>query len=263
MKERWLVIGTDERMKLLAKRLSNNERAVYYKKSDTWDASLNKVVLEFNPTKIVLPIQPLKLEVEQLIGIRNAQIFAGKLTDEWLNLLADEQVHLYLQNEVFIWKNAALTAESFLAHLYQEKVNVQHKKILITGFGRVGKMLALFLSRLHGKVIIAVRSEAQKAEALCYGYEGIDLHEENVRKVDYIINTIPDRWLTEKFQSWMTCPIYDVASAPGCLNEIVLSQYELLPALPGKYFPQAAATILYETMLELGKDEKQCLKENA
>lgn len=253
MTERWLIIGTDERMKFLAKQLSSDLRTVYYKNSDTWDAELNKTALEFYPTHVVLPIQPLTLKVEELAGTAQAQIFAGKLNDAWSEALSKKQVNFYLQDETFIWKNAALTAEGFLAHLYREKVSVQQKKILIAGFGRVGKMLALFLSRLHAQVVIAVRSPAQQAEAITYGYEGVVLNTQ-LPKVDFIINTIPSKWLTTDYQPFVTCPIYDLASAPGCLANLKLSQYELLPALPGKFFPQAAAGVLAETILRLRKE---------
>ena len=253
MTERWLIIGTDERMKFLAKQLSSDARTVYYKNSDTWSPELNKTALEFYPTHIVLPIQPLTLKVEELAGTSQAQIFAGKLNDAWNDALSKKHAQLYLQDETFIWKNAALTAEGFLAHLHQEKVSIQHKKILITGFGRVGKMLALFLSRLHAQIMIAVRSPAQQAEAIAYGYEGVELNT-NLPNVDIIINTIPTKWLTKDYQPLVTCPIYDIASAPGCLDHVKLSQYELLPALPGKFFPQAAAGVLAETILRLRKE---------
>ncbi|MGN7479472.1 NAD(P)-dependent oxidoreductase [Solibacillus silvestris] len=255
MNERWLVIGTDERMRFLAKQLSTNDRTVYYKNTAVWDEALNKVALELHPTEIVLPIQPLSIQVEELLGIRQAQFFAGKYTEQWKQFTQNKRVHFYLEDETFIWKNAALTAESFLAHLYKEKVNVQHKTIVITGFGRVAKMLALFLTRLNAKVIIAVRSDTQKAEAIAFGYKGIELNEKNHMHADFLINTIPTNWLTKNYDAWTARPIYDVASSPGCLHDMKLSQYELLPALPGKYFPQAAANLLYETILELRKEE--------
>ena len=253
MTERWLVIGTDERMKHLAKILMNEQRTIYYKKCETWGTELNKTALEFHPTHIVLPIQPLTLAVEQLVGIHQAQIFAGRLTDAWQHVLTKKEIHFYLQDETFIWKNAALTAEGFLAHLYRERVSVQRKKIVITGFGRVAKMLALFLSRLHAEIIIAVRSKAQQAEAIAYGYEGIELNE-HLPEADFMINTIPTAWLDMRYEQVFSYPLYDVASAPGCLANITLPQYELLPALPGKYFPHAAANVLGDTVLRLRKE---------
>lgn len=261
MRERWLVIGTDERMKFLAKELSNNDRTVYYKHTSTWNAALNKIALEFHPTYVVLPVQPLSIEVDEVLGIRPATIFAGRLTPQWLTHLGELKRTNYLEDEAFIWKNATLTAEGMLAHFYMEQVSLQHKTILITGFGRVAKMLALFLSRLHANVQIAVRSETQMAEALAYGYEGMLLNEKMSCTADFVINTIPTTWLTKGYTGLTTRAIYDVASAPGCLHDIVLSQYELLPALPGKYFPQAAAKILYETIAFV-KEGKECLKEN-
>lgn len=256
MTERWLIVGTDERMKLLAKELTDHQRTVYYRCTNKWDDALNKAALEFHPTILVLPIQPLKIEVAELFGLNNVLIFAGRLDEQWEKHLKYASPIYYLQNEAFIWKNAALTAEGFLAHLYQQRVSVQRKKIVITGFGRVAKVLALFLSRMHADIHIAVHSETQRAEAIAYGYTGIFLDVENQCKADLIINTIPDTWLTKAYEQFIECPIYDIASAPGCLKEITLPQYELLPALPGKYFPQAAAKIMYETMLELIRREK-------
>jgi dipicolinate synthase subunit A len=255
MSERWLIIGVDERMKFLAKQLSCENRTVYYKNATKWDEALNKVILEFHPTHIVLPIQPLPIEVDEVLGIRHAQIYAGRLNEAWAEKLQAVKPSYYLQNELFIWKNAALTAEGFLAHLYTEKVSVQQKTILITGFGRVAKMLALFLSRLRAKVVIAVRSETQLAEAIAYGYDGILITDIFKHESDLIINTVPTQWLTKEIlpPANYNSPIYDVASAPGCLKDVVLSQYDLLPALPGKYFPQAAATVLYETIVALSK----------
>lgn len=256
MTERWLIVGTDERMKLLAKELTDHQRTVYYKNTNKWDDALNKAALEFHPTILVLPIQPLKIEVAELFGLNQVLIFAGRLDDHWNKHLQNTKPIFYLQNEAFIWKNAALTAEGFLAHLYQQRVSVQRKKIIITGFGRVAKILALFLSRMHADIHIAVRSETQCAEAIAYGYTGIYLDEKNQCSADLIVNTIPDAWLTKDYTQFIECPIYDIASAPGCLKELTLSQYELLPALPGKYFPQAAAKIMYETMLDLIGREK-------
>ena len=66
MNERWLIIGTDERMRFLAKQLSTNDRTVYYKNTAVWDEALNKVALELHPTEIVLPIHPLTIQVDEL-----------------------------------------------------------------------------------------------------------------------------------------------------------------------------------------------------
>lgn len=250
MMERWLVIGTDARMKLLAKRLMNDNRTVYYKCTNQWNTELNTVLLDYFPQKIILPIQPLRLEVERLQGIHQANFFAGKLTDKWRTLIGARPVAHYLQEEEYIWRNAALTAEAMLAHLYKGNRAVQHKRILITGFGRVAKMLANLLTRLHVHVIIAVRSDVQRAEALAYGYEAHILDTSLQVEADMCMNTIPAPWLDATYK-FGAMPIYDLASAPGCLGGITVADYELLEALPGKYFPHEAAALLYETILQV------------
>ena len=126
--ERWLVIGTDERMKLLAKKLTDLQRTVYYKCTNKWDAVLNAAALDFQPERIVLPIQPLPLEEEELFGIQQAHVFAGNLTEKWKQLLQDNPLDFYLQHEPFIWRNAALTAEAMLAHLYRAGIAVQQTR---------------------------------------------------------------------------------------------------------------------------------------
>lgn len=127
--ERRFVIGTDERMKLLAKKLSHPARTVYYKCTDKWDAVVNAAALEFHPQRIVLPIQPLHLEVKELFGIQQAHFFTGKLTEQWQQQLNNQPLYFYLQNEAFIWRNAVLTAEAMLAHLYKEGMALQGKKL--------------------------------------------------------------------------------------------------------------------------------------
>lgn len=250
MMERWLVIGTDARMKQLAKRLMNENRTVYYKCTSKWTTELNHVLLDYFPEKIILPIQPLQIHVEQLQGIQQAKFFAGKLTEEWQQLLPMQPAY-YLQDETFIWRNAALTAEAMLAHLYKGNIAVQNKKVLITGFGRVAKMLANLLARLHVHVNIAVRSEVQLAEALAHGYCASFLDEHINVEADYCINTIPAKWLDATYKALISMPVYDLASEPGCLGDVTLADYEFLPALPGKYFPREAAELLYTTILQL------------
>lgn len=261
MTTRWLVLGRDARMKQLAKFLTDETRTVYYKCTDTWSEDMNELAARYQPQRIILPIQPLHLTVDCLQGIEQATFFVGKLPESWRALVEGREVHHYLQQEAFIWQNAALTAEAMLAHFYKGGKKVQQKRVLITGFGRVAKMLASLLVRLHVDVLIAVRSEVQRAEAQAYGYEAFILEELINVKADYCVNTIPAPWLNAHFHQQLRMPIFDVASAPGCLQQIERADYELLPALPGKYFAYDAAQLLYDTILQL-EGEGRCLKAN-
>lgn len=251
MNEKWLVIGEDARLKFVAKKLTDETRTVYYKKSSKWDDEVQQAYNAFLPTKMILPIHPLQVVSDILIK-PTTEVFIGKSNDTWKLALANTTVHHYLQHEPYIWKNAHLTAVGTLAHLFQNEKLVGNKTILITGFGRVAKMTAKLFATLGANIIIAVRSPIQLAEAQAFGYEVIPLSANHERQSDFLINTIPSRWLTSTYPIYLKTHIYDLASAPGCLApDVTALKYELLPALPSKFFPEAAAELLYDAILQL------------
>lgn len=261
-KDKWLVIGVDERLKVLAKKLSNDVESVYYKCVSSWNEDINEIVSKFKPNIIVLPIQPLKIEVPY-IEMNNAYIFAGKLNDNWREILKNNEIFFYLEDEAFIWQNAALTAEAFISIFHSKKQAIRGKRFIVTGFGRVAKMIGHMIKNIGGEVNIAVRSEVQLNEAKAFHYEAINLYEIGETKGDFIINTIPAKWLDDQLNKQIKLPIYDLASYPGCLADgVERKDYEFLPALPGKCFPNDAASILYTTILEHLRRRDACLKEN-
>ncbi|BDH61197.1 hypothetical protein MTP04_13270 [Lysinibacillus sp. PLM2] len=248
--EKWLIIGQDARLKSLAKKLSNENRTVYYKNETVWNEDLNRTAIDFQPNMVVLPIHPLPIHVPIVLGLKNSKIFAGKLNEKWQEVLTGQEIHFYLQDESFIWKNAALTAEAFLSFFYNTKQAIYGKKYIITGFGRVAKMLAHAIKSIGGEVCIAVRSHVQLNEAKAFQYEAVYLDQVASIEGDIFINTIPAKWVDEKFNNTIKMPIYDLASSPGCLqDDVIRANYQLLPALPGKYFPQDAAHVLYESII--------------
>lgn len=248
--EKWLIIGTDARLRLLAKYLTHPNRTVYYKSTTVWDDELNTLALKFNPDFVVLPIQPLQIEVPMVLGISNAVIFSGKQNEQWQQILENNEVHFYLQDEEFIWQNAVLTAEAFVSTFYNTKHAISGKRFVVTGFGRVAKMVGHILRSIGADVIIAVRRDVQLNEAKAFRYESTYLKDIGEVEADYMVNTIPAKWLTPELNDIITIPIYDLASYPGCLQDgVERENYELLPALPGKFFPEDAAKVLYQSIV--------------
>ena len=257
--EKWLIVGTDMRMKVLAKHLSNDTRTVFYKNISVWDEELNRTVLEFQPHFVVLPIHPLPIEVPMIFGLSNSIVFAGRLNDAWKNILKENEIHYYLEDEAFIWNNATLTAEAFISTFYNTKRAIHGKKFIIAGFGRVAKVTAHMLSSIGADICIAVRSDVQLNEAKAFRYEAIFLDEVDHIQGDFLINTIPAKWFNEDFNEKITIPLFDLASYPGCLQDgIIRKQYELLPALPGKFFPEDAGKVLYESVVGQLRRRNRC-----
>lgn len=195
-------------MKVLAKNLTNENRTVYYKSLSVWDEELNKTVLEFQPHFVVLPIHPLSIEVPMVFGLSKAVIFAGKLNDEWRNILQQNDIHFYLQDEAFIWHNAALTAEAFVSSFYNTKKRFKEKIYHYRIRARCENGCPYFKS-IGAEVSIAVRSDVQLSEAKAFRYEAVYLDEVGEVVGDFFINTIPAKWLDEQFNEKITIPVYD------------------------------------------------------
>lgn len=262
MSEKWLVVGADDRLKSLAKKLSDGKRTVYYKNVSVWDEQLNTIANSFKPDHLVLPIHPLPIEVPVVLGMNDATIYAGKLNEQWRTLLNNHPIYYYLEDEAFIWKNAILTAEAFVARFYQTKYAIQGKTFIISGFGRVSKMVAHILHSIGADICIAVRSNVQLNEAKAFRYDAVYIQDVGHVVADYFINTIPAKWLNTTLNKQLTMPIYDLASNPGCLQDgVVRDDYELWLALPGKYFPEDAAHVLYESIVGQLRRREACFKE--
>ena len=87
----------------------------------------------------------------------------------------------------------------------------------------------------------------------------MDINDVGEIEGDFFINTIPAKWLDEQFNAKITIPIFDLASYPGCIQDgITRKQYELLPALPGKFFPEDAGNVLYESIVEQLRRRHTC-----
>lgn len=265
-KEKWLILGKDLRFKELALQLSLDFERVVYKYTDSWNEEIQQIVLTEKPQRIVLPIHAIDLPKYAFEVLeKDTAIFVGKSNQtlqQELQYLEEERVIYYLQDESYIWLNARLTSEGMLCAFYElESASVYGKSFYITGFGRVAKMLAYMLHKLGANVHILARSNSQIQEAMAYGYVASQLIPENMTKPYYLINTIPNKWFTDEFsqQFDQSVKIFDVASAPGCLNieDVQSVNYKLLPGLPGKYFPQDAANLLAQVIIRKNNELKE------
>jgi dipicolinate synthase subunit A len=91
--------------------------------------------------------------------------------------------------------------------------------VLITGFGRLGKVLAATFSALHAEVYRTCRKFSDAAWIKTYGYTSVSFDQaKNIaKKFDLIINTVPQKVLRVDFLKKVKkgCLIIDLASKPG------------------------------------------------
>ncbi|MDE7361182.1 MAG: NAD(P)-binding domain-containing protein [Oscillospiraceae bacterium] len=166
----------------------------------------------------------------------------------------------YFADETLTLKNAALTAEAACTLLAQSTEGaLLGSKTLITGYGRIARLLAYRLAANGSVVTIAARRAEQRTAAVLDGFSSIPTEEiaDALTDVDFIANTVPFALFTENalakaksgavFIELATLP--DQPSKP--LAESRGINYIYAPGLPGKHSPKAAGEAIAETIQEI------------
>ncbi|WP_432355019.1 hypothetical protein [Sporosarcina sp. A2] len=250
---RWLLIGADRRLQECARIFKEKNLDVAVFPHDDVTDYLQEKIEKFRPTHIVLPIQGLKNELPVQLFKPNTVFCGGIISDDQKAKLleAGHSIFIYLTDERFVWNNAHLTAEGFLKEFYNETEDpIKGTSFQLAGFGRVGRMVAHTLGAAGAKLTVFARSETQLGEAEALGFEVKKLEPNIEFQSGYMINTIPAQWLSIPKEG--TLRVFDLASKPGCLKPGMSSAYYTLHlGLPGKHFPQQAASYLAESILRM------------
>lgn len=153
--------------------------------------------------------------------------------------------------------NAALTAEGALSRMIEHSEGaIWGSRVLVLGWGRIGKLLTRRLSALGAAVTVAARNPEDRAMAEALGCRSLDFRELEavLGDFDYLVNTVPARVLSEG----MLCLIrpeallLELASPPGGFDRTLAANIGLhtlaTPGLPGETAPQAAAALLQKAV---------------
>lgn len=168
----------------------------------------------------------------------------------------------YFENEAYVLKNAQLTVQGALRLLLESTGDfLVGKKVLITGFGRIGKHLALMLKNLGMKVFVAVRREEAAVEALAYGFEVFSLKtlSGTLFYYDFIFNTVPEKLFSYTDISHLndSSIYFELASSPFGADkkdfELLGKRYVHGGALPGRFYPEAVACNIAGFIINTGR----------
>ena len=161
----------------------------------------------------------------------------------------------YARREEYQIANARLTAEGAAA-LLRGETELAGKKVLLLGYGRIGRLLAGELAAAGADVTVAARSAAQRAWAEAEGLAAVPLDAlgEAAARADIAVNTIPAPVLTAPLLERLPegALLLELASAPGGIDaaaaEKMPLRYLRAPGLPAKYAPERAAAILRDAV---------------
>ena len=202
--------------------------------------------------------QTISLEKISDILREETAVFGGMIRDE--RLLQRKRVFDYAQHEEFLIKNAQITAEGAFNIVFSETpFSVFGSKILITGYGRIGKILAKLSMALGAETYVAARSAGDLSWIELSGATPVryDKLGDLLPHMQIIFNTVPSpifqKSRIEKIQP--DCLFVDLASVPGGIDWESAKEFGLKTiwalALPGKIAPYSSGKIIADTVINL------------
>lgn len=157
-----------------------------------------------------------------------------------------------LKDPFYVMQNAALTADCAI-RFAASRLDIVWKgcKVLILGWGRIGKCLSRLLQAMGVDVTATARKETDRALAAALGFHTVPITELDtlLSQQDIIFNTVPALILSEAQTDMCRsdCLLIELASKPGMLGK------QVIPALglPGKMVPKSSGKLIAETIIRL------------
>lgn len=159
--------------------------------------------------------------------------------------LAEYKTMDLLKDPYYTAKNADITAHCAVK-LAMNKLpaTIDGQKVLVIGWGRIGKCLSKLLKGMGAAVTVAARKETDRALLLAMGYGAVDTISLDTTPYRVVFNTVPV----------MTVPLccgnalkIDLASKQGIGGSDVI----WAKGLPGKDAPESSGDLIAKTIVRL------------
>ena len=189
-------------------------------------------------------------------------LIGGRIPD---NLFKCRTEDLLLRDD-FAILNAVPTAEGVLETAMRETdFCICGCRCLVTGFGRIGKVICDRFKSIGADVTASARRESDLALACALGFKAVKTSgiAECIKDFDIIINTVPYLIFTEEVlkNANRETLIIDTASAPGGIDfnaagKLGIKTIQAL-SLPGKVAPKTAGEIISDIALKIIEDFRE------
>ena len=215
---------------------------------------------------VLLPVVTAKLDLKQMICQlqKGQRVFGGNLPEFFQDACMEKGVSCYdyMEEETIAVKNAVATAEGAIAEaICFSDETLYGTKVLVTGYGRCGRVLADRLCGMRCEVTVLEQEPEKRAIAEISGCRSVQnieeiLTEHTAGKYRFLFNTVPVRMWEEAALKELPAgaTIIDIASGGGGVKHDYCQCHgiraKLCPGLPGKYAPKTSAKILHEYIVE-------------
>ena len=193
-------------------------------------------------------------------------VLAGNVDAAAAEIAREMDIELtdYFLREEFAVANAVLTAEGAIdIIMHSTPTSIWGSKILVVGFGRIGKALAYRLRALGAHVSVSSRTEADRAWCRAYGYDAEDTRSlgGHFGAYDVVINTVPvpvvDSQCLKELKPGALC--IDLASRPGGVDMSAAEKLGIHTiwalGLPGKAAPESAGAAIRDTIYNILREQ--------
>lgn len=159
--------------------------------------------------------------------------------------------------------NAVPTAEGAIEIAMTETpITIHGSKCLVTGYGKIGKILSKMLCGLGAQTYVEARKYADLAMIEGHGYEPLALGElkSRIGEFDIIFNTVPAMIFDENILKNVKkdALIIDLASKPGGVDFEAAKELGVRViwalSLPGKVAPTTSGAIIKDTIMNMLKE---------
>lgn len=202
-----------------------------------------------------------------LDALRREQLVCGGRIDEKTAVLAEERgltIHDYFAREELAVANAVPTAEGAVQIAMEEMpITIHGARVLVVGYGRLGKLLAHRFDALGARVSVSARKWSDLAwiEAFGYGVEQTERLDGWLCGYDLIVNTVPVCVLGEEQLSELKkgCLVIDLASKPGGVDLQATKKLGVRViwalSLPGKVAPVTAGKAILSSVYNILREQ--------
>ena len=285
MKHKYLVLGGDLRNVKLAEMLADDGNRVFSFGQDRSDEILddgriekcNSLKTAFENAQIIVgpvpfasneefintPFSHDKILIKDLMKTNKDKILiTGSIKDNIKSLLDEKYMDVIdiMKRDDLAILNTIATAEGTIEVAIKNTDKIlQGSRVLVLGFGRVGKIVANKFSKMSAFVTCAARKVSDLAWIKAYGYNSLNIHDMlyDLKEFDIIINTVPQTILKEKELKHVDSEalLIDLASSPGGIDGKMATSMGLnfiwALSLPGRIAPSSSAKFIKDTVYNI------------
>lgn len=204
----------------------------------------------------------LKISLEEFfLNLKNNFLISGMVPEKFNEMLKKNNNKFLdiLKDERYVITNAKITVEGIIKYLIENTENtIFNSKILVLGYGRIGKILCNVLKNFTENIYCMPNSKEEEELLNANAINTISKENlnNNLTKFEIIVNTIPKLVLDKKEIELLNKEVFvlDIASKPGGINREIAQKnnikFSWKLGIPAEISPIACAekikNIIYE-----------------